>query len=178
MTVPPAPASDGPPPPGGDRRPRRDIRPAVVAAAAIVVLVVGAGVAYAVKSLSDRQTPDDSANRPSASTTSNGPATFPASVAGDWEGSLSQSDGQRHAVRMTLRADTTDGTVTYPDLPCEGTLELTRIAGPTFTVREKITRGNCTPAGTFTLTVTSPGLSFRYEPDSRRYTADGRLDRR
>jgi Ethanolamine utilization protein EutJ (predicted chaperonin) len=164
-------------PPGGDRRPRRGARPAVAAALAIVVLVVVAGVAYAVKSWSDRRAPDDSAKGPSASTTSSGAATFPASVAGDWQGSTLQSDGKRHALRMTLDADTAAGTVTYPDLRCSGTLELTRIAGSAFTVRETITSGGCTPTGTITLTVSSSGLSLQYQPDDNKYTATGYLNR-
>jgi hypothetical protein len=159
----------------GAAAPRRN-RPARIAVlVALVVLVLGgaAGAVYAAKSWFGRETPGTLQE----SQSSGGSTTFPASVAGRWEGSMLQSNGERHDVQIRLDGNTTEGTVSYPDLPCLGTLKLIQSAGSTFTVREEITSGRCTPTGTITLTITGSSLSFRYEPDNKRYTAEGTLER-
>jgi hypothetical protein len=186
--APPSPIAQRPPPSGGEQRPSRSggeqrrNRPARIALLVVLlVLVLGgvAGAVYAATSWFGRETPSGGPETPSGGpeTPSGDPVTFPASVAGQWKGSMAQSNGQQHAVQIRLDANTADGTVSYPDLPCTGTLQLIEKTDSTFTVREEITSGECTPTGTITLTVTASGLSFQYEPDNKRYTAEGTLQR-
>jgi hypothetical protein len=88
-----------------------------------------------------------------------------------------QSDGKKVSVRIQIDSNTAIGAVTYPDLSCSGTLTLAHSTDTTFSLREQITSGSCTPTGTVTLTITSAGLSFQYQPDNNRYTASGYLRR-
>jgi Hsp70 protein len=164
------------PVPAGNR-----FRAAIVASVVLLLLAGAAGIAYGGRSWfagTDRSSqPPVRVPAPTASRTPAAPQTFPATVAGRWSGGMLQSDGRRLTVRVDIVAGTGVATVSYPDLKCEGTLTFLRSTGATVTVREGITSGTCTPAGSISLTPTSSGLSFLYQPDDNRYTASGYLKR-
>jgi hypothetical protein len=106
-------------------------------------------------------------------------ATFPSSATGAWTGRLRQNDNRSWRVDVTLAPGTGRSTVTYPELGCEGTLTLIDQAGGAMQVREHVTAGPCSPAGTITLTRSGADeFLFVYVPDDRKYTATGTLTRK
>jgi hypothetical protein len=90
-----------------------------------------------------------------------------------WAGDGVQDDGQRWSVEIVLGAK--GARVSYPSIPCAGTLDILATAGATVTLRETIDVGQsrCITGGTLVLRVeaggsllfdwTDPATGFRAE---------------
>lgn len=68
-----------------------------------------------------------------------------------WAGDGVQNDGQEWSLEITLGADS--ATISYPSIPCSGTLEILSTNAATITLRETITKGAffCITGGTVAL---------------------------
>jgi hypothetical protein len=60
-----------------------------------------------------------------------------------WAGDGVQADGQRWSVEIALGVD--DARISYPSIPCSGTLEVLAATATTITLRETITVGRWAP---------------------------------
>jgi hypothetical protein len=74
-----------------------------------------------------------------------------------WAGDGVQDDGQRWSVEIALGAE--EAKISYPSIPCAGTLEILASTTETITLRETITSGTlvCITGGTVVLRVEAGG---------------------
>jgi hypothetical protein len=74
-----------------------------------------------------------------------------------WAGDGVQDDGQQWSVEITLGAEAAK--VSYPSVPCGGTLQILSSTAETVTLRETITTGTlaCITGGTLVLRVEAGG---------------------
>jgi hypothetical protein len=155
---------------------------AVLIAVLLAAVAAGGYATWARRNAAHNGSPGPSGGPAPGSGSSTGaavPATFPANATGAWAGRLSQNNDRSWRVEVTLAPGTGQSTVTYPELGCKGTLTLIDRAGAAMQVREHITTGKCSPAGTITLTRSGADeFLFVYVPDGRKYTATGTLTRK
>jgi hypothetical protein len=89
-----------------------------------------------------------------------------------WAGDGVQADGQRWSVEIALGVD--DARISYPSIPCSGTLEVLAATATTITLRETITVGRwaCITGGTVGLRVEAGGsLMFDWHDKASGLTA-------
>jgi hypothetical protein len=89
-----------------------------------------------------------------------------------WAGDGVQNDGQRWSVEIALEADS--ARVSYPSIPCSGTLDIVATSATTITLRETITTGTwvCVTGGTVVLRVEAGGsLLFDWHDSASGLTA-------
>jgi hypothetical protein len=74
-----------------------------------------------------------------------------------WAGEGKQDDGQTWSVEIALGPEA--ATVSYPSIPCSGTLDVLAMTADTITLRETITKGifACISGGTLVLRVEAGG---------------------
>jgi hypothetical protein len=74
-----------------------------------------------------------------------------------WAGDGVQSDGPEWSVEITLEPD--GARISYPSIPCSGTLDILTTAGSQITLQETITKGAflCITGGTVVLRVEAGG---------------------
>jgi hypothetical protein len=88
--------------------------------------------------------------------------TLPATVGGNWAGSVSQGSGNI-TTNVSLTPSTPNGKITYSgsSFTCSGTLTLRSVSGPVLVLRQEIDAGPCL-GGLVTLTQTGAVLKFRF----------------
>ncbi|WP_433326588.1 serine/threonine-protein kinase [Spirillospora sp. CA-294931] len=143
-------------------RMRRRGRIAAALTAAVVAAAALATAAFVV--LNDKAERKAGAD-PSATASKPVKPVFTAPYAGNWRGTLRQSDGKKLVALLTLPKGRRQGTITYPGQGCSGRMALMGSAPGTLTLREEITTGaaRCVDSGTITLSRRkNGGLAFNY----------------
>lgn len=109
-------------------------------------------------------------------------------VEGQWSGTATETSGITFSIRMALSAGAEPGRVVgsvryweahAPDVPCLGSWTAESVDYPTFTVRERITEGQC-PDGTVNLRFNEEAGTLRYDftpTGPTQATASGTLTR-
>ncbi|MFI0450608.1 serine/threonine-protein kinase [Actinomadura sp. 6N118] len=160
-------------------KPRRT--PGVVAVSGAVIAVAAVAV-VSVLAFDGLGRGGGTPNGDSTKSTSSPPSGFTDPFAGNWTGSLRQSDGKILRALVVLPKGGTSGQVTYPNEQCSGVLSLTGTADNALTLREVITTGaeHCINTGTVNLT-RQPGGTLFYSytgtEKSQTYTLIGPLTR-
>jgi eukaryotic-like serine/threonine-protein kinase len=136
------------------------------AAFAVCVLAIAAGAVFIFRPHRHPATVQPSAlapGSPGASTTSLPrplpSARAPASLAGSWSGTVHQTNpALTVTVRISLRAGSATGTITYPQLRCSGRLAIVSVARGRLTLDQIIGSGRKTcPDGVITLAARRSG---------------------
>jgi hypothetical protein len=171
--------AEGTRPPAASARPQRAKVIGWIAAAVVCVLaiVLAVHVLQSAGSDSGSKVKPASANQPAGAGSSSGqkpspspkpstpaplPVTLPATVGGNWAGSVSQGSGNI-TTNVSLTASTPNGKITYSgsSFTCSGTLKLRSVSGPVLVLKQEIDAGPCL-SGLVTLTQTGAVLKFRF----------------
>ena len=89
------------------------------------------------------------------------PLVYRPPYAGTWRGDVRQWFVRRYSVVMTLQQGSIGsrvGTISYPEVPCTGVLELTSMNPTTVVLKESIQSGICVTGGSIQLTITGSKL--------------------
>jgi len=126
---------------------------------------------------------------PGAATSSAGPTSvtpasqdnglFPAEFAGNWSGTLFQSNGKSWSLTVRIDARTSVAYVQYPaPLNCTANWYVVTAASALLSAREKVLSGTCSATGVVYMAITPlRQLLLTYAPDDGKYTATATLTR-